>query len=191
MTDVIIDFETLGKGSERDDFIILDVACLKFDLYKQDNFEDLVDRAEIMKFNLDEQLKIGWKAEKDTLEWWKSQGEAGKKALKPTPDDVTLSFWVDSFIEFLTPKPKRMWARGTDFDFPIAKRIFRQVGKDCNKYWRYNSVNDTRTYINAITDFKIRNDFIPPAGENVKFEKHVASHDVAMDVLRLQYLNAG
>ena len=66
MKDVIIDFETLGNGEETDDFIVLNVAVLFFNLSDDDKFEDLLKMTKFYKFDIDEQLDMGWIAEKGT-----------------------------------------------------------------------------------------------------------------------------
>jgi predicted ester cyclase len=191
--DLIIDFETMGTGQETDDFLVIDVAYLFFDLKASDNFDDLVSKAKRFKFSLDEQKEIGWKAESSTLEWWKTQSKEAIAALKSTDGDVTLREFISEFkSDCRKNKLKRVWSRGTDFDFPIMKRIFRTCDDNVNNVFKYHTVRDIRTYMDVMGGFQLDDlGAIPPTGENVKFTKHNAKHDIAMDVLRLQYFAEG
>jgi len=190
--DIIIDFETLGKGTETDNFIVLSVAYTKFVINEESDFEDLVTASEYVKFDTQEQLDLGWKAEKDTLEWWKAQPkDIQNSTIKPHPNDETLEEFTNKFIKYIGAKRdiERIWCRGTDFDMPILKRIFREVGLDINSYINYNAATDIRSYVRGVTGFTIKDYFIPPTAENINFKKHVASHDCAMDIMRIQYLS--
>jgi hypothetical protein len=188
-SDLIIDFETLGNGSETDSFIVVDISYLFFDITQSEKFDDLVERAVRCKFLLDEQREIGWKAEKDTMEWWKTQSKEALAELKSTDGAMTLSDFTSKFKSDVSKhKVKRAWSRGTDFDFPILKRIFREVDDNINKVFKYSSVRDIRTYMDVMGNFELKDlGAIPPTAEGVNFIKHDSRHDVAMDVMRLQY----
>lgn len=187
---IIIDFETLGNGQERDDFIVVDVSWLQFDLKQKNSFDDLVSKAKRIKFDINEQFELGWRAEEDTLEWWKKQDKEAIKNIKPSSEDQPLSKFVEEFSKDLKHhSPKHLWSRGNDFDLPILKRIYRTVGDNINNKIPFNAATDVRTALRAATGFTLKWDgFIPPAGENVNFIKHDSKHDIAMDVLRLQFL---
>ena len=194
MKDLILDFETLGNGKESDSFLIIDVAYLFFDMKDNNTFDELTSRAKKFKFSLQEQMnEFKWVAEKDTLEWWKSQDKEAMKAIKPSSEDVSVREFVAEFKKDCAKHmPKRAWARGTDFDFPIMKRIFRQVGEDVNEAFKFWTVRDMRTFMDVMGNFELKDlGAIPPTGENVGFVKHDSRHDIAMDVLRIQYFMKG
>ena len=190
MENVIVDFETLGNGEEGDSFIILDVAWTFFELDGKNNFDELTANGKQVKFDVKEQQEMGWNAEKGTVKWWKSQDKEARAAILPSDKDIKLSEFVQTFTRDLEKhKPKRIWSRGTDFDLPILKRIFRSQGKNINDKLRYNSASDVRSALNAMSFYTLKYDgFIPASGKNAKFIKHNSKHDIAMDVLRLQYL---
>jgi hypothetical protein len=187
---IIIDFETLGNGQERDDFIIVDVSWLHFDLKQTFTFDDLVSKARRIKFDINEQFELGWRAEHDTLEWWKKQDKEAVKNIKPSSEDQSLSEFIEKFnADLKRYSPKYLWSRGNDFDLPILKRIYRTMGDNINNKIPFNSASDVRTALRVASNFTLKWDgFIPPTGKNVNYIKHDSKHDIAMDVLRLQYL---
>ncbi|PCJ96794.1 MAG: hypothetical protein COA52_00885 [Hyphomicrobiales bacterium] len=193
MKDLILDFETLGTGAERDDFIVLDCAFTTFDLLGKSDFQDVLSNVTYTKFSVENQQdKYGWRAEKDTLEWWKSQPKEAQSILKESDDDISIEEFVKIFIKSVNSMDKleRIWCRGTDFDLPILKRFFRAVGKNVNDTVPYWAACDIRTYIKTKTNFEfIDNGFIPEGLENCGFIKHKCDHDISMDIMRLQYLN--
>ena len=157
MKDIIIDFETLGNASETDNFIVLNMSCLLFDIDEKDEFEHLLANVQSFKFDIDEQIDIGWKAEKDTLEWWKKQSKEARKQLEKSDEDIKIKQFVDDFSTILNEaKIERIWSRGTDFDLPILKRLFRQDNKQLNSYLPYWAATDIRTYLKALSDFKLK-----------------------------------
>ena len=193
MKDLIIDFETIGNGSETDNFIVLDCSYVLFDLEETNNFEDVLQEVQQAKFDIDEQLEIGWIAETDTLAWWKTQNKETQAVLRPSVYDITLNDFVRQFRTYVNgndTKIDRFWARGTDFDMPILKRIFRAENDSINDLIGFWKACDVRTYIKAKTNFEyINNGFIPETVDETKFVAHKSNHDVAMDVMRLQYIH--
>jgi hypothetical protein len=85
------------------------------------------------------------------------------------------------------------WSRSNTFDPILLWRIFEDCDRsqelnDRLKFWK---VRDIRTYIDAKSDFALRNDFIPIDNETWKanFKAHDSRHDVVGDVLRMQKIH--
>lgn len=190
MSDLIIDFETLGTGKQTDNFIIVNCSYMFFNPREKNEFGDLINLVNFSKFNIKEQHDFGWRAEDKVLDWWKSQPKNIRKQLHPSECDTSLQQFTEDFVTYINKNSQveRLWSRGINFDLPILKRIFRQTNKDLDVHIPYWSATDIRTFLNTITDFKIKDlGFIPPICKNCNFEKHNSIHDISMDVSRIQF----
>lgn len=199
-THFIMDCETLGQ----DVFTlpVLDFSYLKFDWErfssdKPYTFDELLFMADRTKFKVTEQFHLGYKPNKETKDWWLSQGEEAKKVLLPSDEDVTISKFMDNILEYLgDSKIHYWWSRANTFDPIILQRLAKDAGYNYSerlsnklKFWL---VRDTRTFIDSYTDFNSQKvSFMPLKDENIwkqKFVHHSSKHDIVGDVLRLQTL---
>lgn len=189
--DAIIDFETLGVGHDGLYFVVTDCALLTFDIEGEDTFDELVERCNYFKFNLSEQKKIlNWHMEQGAIDFWKSQPKELQQKLVPSSEDVKLREFIENVVVILTNSGvKRMWCRGMNFDVPILQRIFQARKYNIDDHIHYSQYNDIRTYIRAFIGLDERDDFIPETAKDAEFVKHNSKHDVAMDAMRLQYIN--
>lgn len=190
MTSCIYDFETLSNDAFNG--VVLNIAAIKFDekrfISKPYTFEELIDSAKYMKFNVEEQVrKYGRVIKQSTLDWWKEQGPQAQKQVRPSKDDVSIS----ELYEFLSLEVQiqncdKVYTRGNTFDPILVATIMQQIGReDPTRWW---TVRDTRSLFEGMTyGHGIRSSFIPEGLEGV-FMAHDAKHDVAMDVMRFQYL---
>lgn len=186
----IYDFETLSNDAYNG--VVVNLAVLKFDetrfVSNPYQFEELVGAAKYIKFNVEEQVKeYGREIRKSTLDWWKEQGPQAQKQIRPSSDDVSIS----ELYEFLTlevqiQKCDRVYTRGNNFDPVLVGSLLRHFGReDPARFW---TVRDTRSLFEGMTyGHNIKSTFIPEGLED-KFLAHDAKHDVAMDVMRFQYL---
>jgi len=186
---VIYDFETLATGDPRTG-TVLSLGMLSYErgrfLTNPYEYEELVDKASYYKFDVADQVKrFGRVIEKDTLEWWKSQKEPEAKAvLKPSAFDIKIDELLSKIEdEYPMTQFEQVFTRGNRFDPEFLTSI---CGKDPFYWW---AIRDTRSYIDGfLYGTNVRNDFVPE-GLAEKFVKHDARHDVAMDVMRMQYLH--
>lgn len=190
MTGCIYDFETLSNDAFNG--VVLNIAAIKFDEKRFNSnpytFEELVDSAKYMKFNVEEQVRTyGRVIKQSTLDWWREQGPEAQKQVRPSKDDVSIA----ELYEFLSLEVQiqncdRVYTRGNTFDPILVATIMQQIGReDPTRWW---TVRDTRSLFDGMTyGHGIKSTFIPEGLES-KFTAHDAKHDVAMDVMRFQYL---
>ena len=190
MTSCIYDFETLSQNVFTAPAVNL--AILKFDesrfLEDPYQYDELVDGCRLLKFNVSEQVKkYGRKIQKASVEWWEQQGAEAKKLLAPSSDDISISELYHILVNDIRLQSfERVYTRGNTFD-PILLRsllgIFNQT--DPSKWW---AIRDTRSLFEGMTyGHNISSKFIPDGLED-SFIAHDPCHDVAMDVMRFQYL---
>lgn len=189
MKEYMIDIETLGKYENA---VVLSLACVTFDLSEQRKFEELVSEGIFLKFDASEQIeKYKRDVDKSTLEWWEQQGPAAKFiSYFPNQNDVSLKSGLDTLKDWLISSgydfnTSRLWARGSDFDFPKVESLFRNIGEKAP----YNTfrTRDTRTFIDTLTgSYNGKFDGIP----NPKsFVYHHPLHDAALEAVKLCHIH--
>jgi hypothetical protein len=186
--DIIYDFETLGTAYET--LPIVSLATLEFNqerfLTVPYTFEDLVKSAECYKFDVKEQVeKYGRKIEKDCLAWWGTLPEHVRTSqLTPLKSDLSITE-LGNIMSELCGKKNTIWSRGS-LDTSVTDIYLRLLGIDATYSWW--NIRDTRSFIDGLSwGANMSNSFIPE-GLADKFEAHNPSHDIAMDVMRMQYL---
>lgn len=194
---LIYDFETLGQNTQT--CPVIDISWIAFDW---SNFtsdmpytpKELFNMATKVKLNVEDQIKnYGFKAEKSTIEFWMKQDKSVRDMIKPRADDVKLSDFMETFIHSVSKKNIDIhWTRSNTFDPIILDRIARITGNldrlnDALKFWK---VRDTRTFIDAKTDFNTKMNSFNPLKYPDRFvlDKHNSIHDIILDILRLQTL---
>jgi len=190
MREAIYDFETLGQNFE--DAPALSLAFMEFDSERimsdrPYEYDELLEMCGYIKFDVAEQVKVHRKKiQKETLDWWKQQGDEAKKVLKPSTDDQSISelpkVLQEHFGDFW--KIKRTWSRGNTFDPMFLRKIMQDIGsEDPFKWW---TIRDTRSFLDALLiGSGMDNKFVLPEWE-AKFVAHDARHDIVVDVLRMQ-----
>lgn len=179
---VIFDFETLHTIPET---AILSVGMIIVDTAKDYTFNELVDSGIHLKINVQSQLpkrKIG----KDTLDWWKKQGDSASAILEPSSNDIDIKDMIPMLNKFLKDNGYKyhdhlVYSRGSHFDFPILVDIARMCDqKNPLNHW---NVRDIRTVIDTLlgtTRGKI------DLKDQTGFVAHNALHDSAMDFMRIK-----
>ena len=136
--------------------------------------------------------KYGYKIHKSDLDWWSSLEPEVRIQIKPTTNDLTLNQFCGKFIDELRDKNvKAWWSRGNTFDPLLLERCFKDVGqretmKNFLKFWR---VRDIRTYFDARFNFDKDSDHsfkLQPWSDI--FLQHNSIHDIAADILRMQFV---
>jgi hypothetical protein len=190
MTSLIYDYETLS-----DDMIngvVVNLAAILFEekrfIENPYEYDELIDSAYFVKFDVMEQVeKYGRTIRKKTLDWWAEQSLEARLMLKPSADDVSIDTIADFFCNTLQSQLcSKVYTRGNTFDPILTETLHRNIGKnDSTKWWL---IRDVRSLFEGMTyGHKIKNNFIP-AGLEDKFIAHNPIHDIAMDVMRFQYL---
>lgn len=118
----------------------------------------------------------------------KSRGAEAQKQLQPSEDDVSISELYDWLTtEFEIPKYKAVWTRGNTFD-PIFLRTILESAGASDPFSQWWAIRDTRSFLDGMLyGSGIKNTFIPEDLQE-KFIGHDPKHDIAMDVMRMQYL---
>jgi len=189
---IIYDFETLGKDPRES--VVLSMAALPFteERFVTDNpytYNELLMNAKFIKFNVKEQVEVyGRKVDKETLEWWSKQSPEARKSLAPSKDDAPL-IELHPFLMDLLNNPKdakKIYTRGNTFDPIFLESLLQNINQvDPFPWW---NIRDTRSMIEGMTfGTDIRNDFMPDELKE-HFIHHNPIHDIAIDVMRLQYV---
>lgn len=187
----IFDFETLS--TDRVNGAIISMAILEFDpsRFNTEPYEylQLVNNTGFIKFNVEDQVKNhGRKIDPDTLKWWGEQSAEARAQLKPSENDKLLSECIPFINDYIgSIKVNKVFSRGNTFD-PI---ILDYIGVQFNQVipWGHWPMRDTRSIIDGMawgTD--IKNGFIPDELQSL-FVAHDPAHDIAMDVMRMQFLS--
>jgi hypothetical protein len=184
---VIYDFETLSQDPVKG--IVVNFAALVFDetRFKTNpyTFKELVESAELIKFDTKEQVEVyGRRPDKGTLDWWSKQNPEARSMLNPSSEDVSISELYD-FCKGIAQKPKRVYTRGNSFDPVFLSQIMLQLGQ--KEPWDWWNLRDTRSIIDGMVmgvDFD--NKYMPEGVEG--FIHHNPIHDIALDVIRIQAL---
>ena len=183
----MFDVETLGVESTT---VVLSAALIHFDPEKRPTYQDLLDDACFVKFQVKEQMDVGRSASKSTLEWWKGQHEYVRKvSLDPSRDDMTVENGFNKFYDYMSrfprPKAQTMWARGSLDQMAIDSLA---VKFDMEEITGYNMWRDVRTAVDIL--FGTTNGYVEvvhPLFQRHEVIKHHPVHDCALDVMQLLY----
>ena len=186
--EVIYDFETLSQNAFNG--AVLSVAGIEYDekrfLENPYHYSELLDMCKYVKFDVKDQVKYGRKVEKGSLDWWKKQSAGAQKQLLPSDSDVPITAFP-KFLETLNIKrAKKVFTRGNAFDPVFTRSILDSLDiEDPTPWW---ALRDVRSYIDGFTfGTDINHDFIPKELVD-EFVQHDPIHDVAMDLIRMQFL---
>ena len=188
---IIFDFETLSTN--RYNCVVVSLAALRFseDNFTSENgylFDELVESANLIKFDVQDQVKNHNRViDKKTLEWWNQQGPEAKKQLIPSDQDQSITELYDFFISIRgnTTFKSKVYTRGNNFDPIIFENIMDQLHKPHPySFWE---LRDTRSIIEGLSwGSGLKNSFMPEGCDN--FIHHDPVHDIVLDVMRMQTL---
>lgn len=187
---VIYDFETLSQDQNKG--VVISLAILSYSesrfVSNPYTYEELLDNCKKIKFNVAEQVnKYNRTISKETLGWWKAQNKEAQKQLAPSSEDVSIDLLYDFLIGNIDLKNhKKAFTRGNTFDPIFMDSLLKENNRVNPMHW--GSIRDTRSYIEGLAfGSTLSNKFIPD-GLNEKFVPHDPSHDIVMDVMRMQTL---
>ena len=188
---IVYDFETLGQKPTS---AVLCLAALRFneDRYLSDRpytYKELLDSARFIKFSVREQVEMyGRRIDKSTIDWWKEQPREAQELIKESETDRPLAeiapFFQDLIID--PSQISKVYTRGNTFDPIFLDSILENVkSPEVYNWW---TVRDTRSMIDGLSfGSGLKNSFMVPGLEE-SFIHHNPIHDIAMDVMRMQFL---
>lgn len=195
----ILDYETMGQdpttcAAVDCSYVAFDWARFKNDPY---TFDELLGMTQRAKFDVQDQVKRhGFNIDPSTVEWWSQQDKEVRQLIRPSQEDISIEVFLGNLQVYLEQHPylKYWWSRSNTFD-PIilwhmtAKANVKPVFAKLLPHWK---VRDTRSFIDAKTNFSLKsNGFTPMKNEsrwNEVFKQHSSRHDIVADILRLQTL---
>lgn len=185
------DYETLDTNPLTG--IAVCVAYVAFDMDRfHDNpytFTELINSIEYRKFDISEQKKLGWTISPDTVSFWKSQSPEVMKQVIPSDKDISISEFVSDLTDYVKKHEINLWwSTGNNFDCVFTRRLFEADNKELNPVLPYGGPRDFRTYMDTRFNFQpFDRKFLPlDKGELEIYKPHIAIHDVAVDILKMQ-----
>lgn len=163
LTDVMIDFETLGTVA---DSVILSIGAVKFDL----NSDAIEENGFYTVLSIDSQLAAGRVIDENTLRWWMGQSEDARRVFsEPT---VHLDAALADFHAWFDPElfdKYSVWSNGADFDLPMIQHAFIRGGYEMP--WKFWNNRCFRTLKNL------------PRAKNIKAPANPIKHHAMFDAL--------
>ena len=119
---VMIDLETMGKGS---DAAIVSIGAVRF-------YEGGITETFYQSVSLESSVKVGLKMDASTVEWWMRQSDQARKEIEGGKE---LHIALQSLAVFLGENAI-LWGNGSDFDNAILANAYRAIGQQQPwKFW--------------------------------------------------------
>jgi len=180
---VVFDLETLGTHANA---VILSVGAVAVDSSEDYTYDELIKNGFYVTLDVKSQAAAGRNIEKDTLDWWATQGADAMKVLKPSDSDIHWSELMPSiftWFESLNVNVKNVlvYSRGSHFDFSIMHDLFRVTGNSTpyELPWRWWNIHDSKTVVQTLLGGDIK---VNPTG----FIAHNSLHDAAREYMSIQ-----
>lgn len=143
MTDVMIDFETLGNGKNA---CVVQVGACYFNRFTG-------EIGETFKANIDagSAIKSGAEMDADTVIWWLSQSKEaiGSILEKPMLDITTAFYTLNEFLK----NARAIWSHAT-FDFVILSETMKRL--QIKPLYTFRAARDIRTLLDLSgIDYKV------------------------------------
>jgi hypothetical protein len=182
----MFDIETLGSESTS---VVLSASIIHFD--KPDTtYEELLENALFVKFDVQQQIGVKRVAEKSTIEWWSKQHEYVKKtSLIPSDEDLDAVTGILKLKEYINAHdgPKQtFWARGS-LDQMCIDSLCKSF--DMDLLTEYNNWRDVRTALDCLCK-STNNGYVDvshPTFQRHNVIKHHPTHDCAYDIMMMLY----
>lgn len=142
---VMLDTETLSTDVPY--AIVFQLGAVVLGSFDQPLFKYTVNPQKIL-------LDQGWinqGIDVDTVKWHQTENQENWQKACQAPWENTHEQMVNDFVKFiqevidLEGGNYEIWCRGTDFDIPILKNLFKSQSTPIP--WKYNKVRDLRTII--------------------------------------------
>lgn len=187
----------IPKGDEPVEFGVFYVDCRDKDyapciITDQGYFYEVVNATSCALYGMD--------FAKNTIEWWEKKNEETKAdLLNRTPMNIGEA--MNAFHNYLEGMKNaynaeiKIWAQGSDFDFPILKNAFRKTMKEAGLPWEYEMQRDARTYILEILEkfYGVEEkpyERLPKLPEKYKGVSHNALYDARRTAWGIAYVNS-
>lgn len=136
----MIDLETLDT---RPQCTILTLGAVKFNpLSSAEPYDEFY-----VKFDIDEQDKLGRTVSDDTVAWWGKQDPAIQEEAFSTNDRESVDVILTNLNKWLVGVDV-IWGQGYGFDITILEDLYRQVGKPIP--WQFWQIKDSRTLFGCV-----------------------------------------
>jgi hypothetical protein len=136
----MIDLETLDT---KPSCTVLTLGAVKFDPYS-----DAEPHSEIyMKFDIDEQDRLGRTVTDSTLDWWSKQSQEARDAAFDPNGRISLEEGLDQLSRW-AHNVDIIWGQGYGFDITILEDMLRQIGKPIP--WQFYKIMDSRTLFKLV-----------------------------------------
>lgn len=155
---LMVDLETMAVTPKA---VVLTLGAVHFNPYGNGYSDKLY-----LRFDLDDQDKLGREIDPNTLDWWAQQDKAVMEEAFSPDDRVPLASAIDQFHKFAWGCDA-FWAHGSLFDIAILEDLYRQLER--TPPWQYWQIRDTRTMFDLGWDPDM-----PKAGK----------HDALQDAIR-------
>jgi len=131
---MMVDLETMAVSP---DAVVLTLGAVHFNPYGNGYSDKLY-----LRFDLDDQDKLGREIDPNTLDWWAKQDPKVMEEAFSPDDRIPLVDAMDQFHKFAWGCTA-FWAHGSLFDIAILENIYRQLVR--TPPWQYWQIRDTRT----------------------------------------------
>lgn len=182
----MFDIETLGTESTS---VVLSASIIHFDA-PTTTYEELLDKALFVKFDVEQQLEIKRLAEKSTIDWWSQQHEFVRKtSLIPSQNDMDAISGINKLREYVEMNggtQQTFWARGS-LDQMCIDSLCKSFRQDLIA--PYNNWRDVRTALDCLCQ-STNNGYATvdhPTFRKHNVIKHHPSHDCAFDIMMILY----
>lgn len=184
---LMFDIETLGVESTA---VILSAAIIHFNPDDKPTYDDLLNKALMVKFDAADQIKrLNRTVDKNTMAWWNEQSPWIRDlVLKPSPLDVKAEEGLALLAEYVKKyngEEQTMWARGS-----LDQMAIDSLSKclDLQPITHYSKWRDVRTAVDLI--YCSTNGYckvVHPDFRDSMVSKHHPVHDCALDIMMLLY----
>lgn len=205
---IVVDIETLSLQS---DAAIISIAAVPFNpmveevnvfnvfqVFPQGAVKELEEFYEVV--NATSCALQGMHIDMETVKWWEKKSEEAKAdLLNRRPMNIgeamnALHNYLEA-IKNVFDADIKVWAQGSDFDFPILKNAYRKTMKDTKLPWSYKMQRDARTYILEKLEkyYGLEEkpyDRIPPMPEKMKWVAHSALSDARRTAWCIAFVNS-
>lgn len=182
----MFDIETLGVEST---CVILSASIIHVADGQKPTYQDLIDSALFVKFDVEEQIKqLKRTIDKGTIEWWSKQHDYVKKvSLTPSKDDVAAAEGIALINQYIASHGganQLFWARGS-LDQMGIDSLCKAAGLDL--ITRFNNWRDVRTAVDIMCSTAKDGYCQVKDFDKNDVTKHHPTHDCAYDIMMLLY----
>lgn len=131
---LMVDLETMAVSPSA---VVLTLGAVIFNPYGNGYSDKMY-----LRFNIDDQDKLGREIDPSTLEWWAKQDPAVMEEAFSENDRVPVVDAMDQFHKFAWGCDA-FWAHGSIFDIAILENMYRQLER--TPPWNFWQIRDTRT----------------------------------------------